>query len=240
MWESADPILGEYLPETPTKPSEIVKLMPPTAQRPIARFNLPHNGGVFTPANMGLYGYVGNDPINKVDPNGLSGFFANTPIYTAGEIYGEQNYEKIHAIEHQTELNSVPKDLEVAALGTGTAALAFFGQEELAVPLGRLTYGLSVASVGANIHAQGKFTASDALTLATATLALEAGPVAKRFTQNADIVNGIDFSAQTLDIGNGLHGLVDSKSDSSSNVLNRYNNSAHLRLAWPSVTAPNQ
>lgn len=47
VWQSVDPILGEYLKGMPT-------------------------GGVFNPVTLGLYTYVNNKPLLYVDPNGLS------------------------------------------------------------------------------------------------------------------------------------------------------------------------
>ena len=73
VWQSPDPILGDYLNGGP-------------------------NGGVMNPANLGLYGYTFNNPVNLVDPDGLApltkdmllGFFeTNNPSMSKGQL---QNY----------------------------------------------------------------------------------------------------------------------------------------------------
>jgi RHS repeat-associated protein len=54
VWQSTDPILGKYLP---------------TAEQE-ENAKLPGIGGVFKSNNLSLYGYVGLNPLNFVDPTG--------------------------------------------------------------------------------------------------------------------------------------------------------------------------
>ncbi len=61
MWQSADPILGDYLP------NRLDKLG--TDWKP--ERDLPGDGGVFSPFNLGLYTYVSANPVRYTDPNGL-------------------------------------------------------------------------------------------------------------------------------------------------------------------------
>jgi hypothetical protein len=70
VWQSADPILEKYLPDTPKKPDDIVKLQPPTMQQSLAQFNLPGMGGVFNTTNMAMYTYAGQNPSKYIDPDG--------------------------------------------------------------------------------------------------------------------------------------------------------------------------
>ena len=78
VWQSADPILGKYLPDAPKKPEDIVKLQPTTMQQPLARFNLPGMGGVFSSTNLAMYTYVGGNPLSYVDPTGRVWEFSQT------------------------------------------------------------------------------------------------------------------------------------------------------------------
>jgi RHS repeat-associated protein len=70
IWQSADPILGRYLPDAPHKEDEVVKLLSPTVEQPLARFNLPGMGGVFNAINLALYTYAAQNPVRYVDPDG--------------------------------------------------------------------------------------------------------------------------------------------------------------------------
>ncbi|CAK8717112.1 RHS and YD repeat-containing [Candidatus Electrothrix laxa] len=54
VWQSADPILGDYLPSGDKEKDK----------------KLPGMGGVFYSPNLGLYTYTGNNPINYIDPDG--------------------------------------------------------------------------------------------------------------------------------------------------------------------------
>lgn len=65
-----DPILDKYLPNTPIKPEETVKLLPPSVQQPLVRFNLRGLGGIFESKNLNLYIYSHQNPIRYSDPDG--------------------------------------------------------------------------------------------------------------------------------------------------------------------------
>ncbi len=75
VWQSADPVLNKYLPNTPTKPEDIVKLLSPTVQQSLAQFNLPGMGGIYKPQNLNLYQYSFNNPTIYTDPDGKLAFY---------------------------------------------------------------------------------------------------------------------------------------------------------------------
>lgn len=72
QWTQPDPILAAYMQGSP-------------------------NGGVFQPGNLGLYGYVGNNPVNYVDPTGLFPFQKGDYVY--GVYHRDNTY--LHALKEQ-------------------------------------------------------------------------------------------------------------------------------------------
>jgi hypothetical protein len=59
MWLSADPAMGEYVPQAPIN-DDIRK----------QNQNLPGMGGVFNYVNLHAYHYAGNNPVKYTDPDG--------------------------------------------------------------------------------------------------------------------------------------------------------------------------
>jgi hypothetical protein len=59
MWLSADPAMGEYIPQAPIN-DDIRK----------QNQNLPGMGGVFNYVNLHAYHYAGNNPVKLKDPDG--------------------------------------------------------------------------------------------------------------------------------------------------------------------------
>jgi RHS repeat-associated protein len=70
VWQSADPILDEYLPSE-EKHHEVTAGLPKSLQ-PNGEELLRGMGGVFNPVNLGLYTYAANNPVLYVDPDGKS------------------------------------------------------------------------------------------------------------------------------------------------------------------------
>jgi RHS repeat-associated protein len=64
MWLSADPAMGEYIPQAPVN-DDIRK----------QNQNLPGMGGVFNYMNLHVYHYAGNNPVKLTDPDGREEFY---------------------------------------------------------------------------------------------------------------------------------------------------------------------
>jgi RHS repeat-associated protein len=89
VWQSADPILGKYLPNAPTKPEEVVKLLSPTVQNPSAHFDLPGMGGVYHSININLFAYASINPLRVVDPDGAVNFLVGVGVTAAAPTGAE-------------------------------------------------------------------------------------------------------------------------------------------------------
>jgi len=59
-WISADPAMGEYIPQAPIN-DEVKK----------SNKNLPGMGGIYNTVNMHVYHYAGNNPVVMKDPEGM-------------------------------------------------------------------------------------------------------------------------------------------------------------------------
>ncbi len=66
-WLSADPALGEYIPQAPVSDE---------AKR--HNQNLPGMGGVFNSVNLNLYHYAANNPVKYTDPDGRTAYAMKT------------------------------------------------------------------------------------------------------------------------------------------------------------------
>jgi RHS repeat-associated protein len=72
-WLSADPAVGEYLPEAPT-----------TEEARKRNGNLPGTGGIYNYVNLHVYHYAGNNPVKYVDPDGRQ----SLPYFTSQGYFG--------------------------------------------------------------------------------------------------------------------------------------------------------
>jgi RHS repeat-associated protein len=74
MWLSADPAMGEYIPQAPIN-DEAKK----------HNQNLPGLGGVFNYVNLHVYHYAGNNPVKYTDPDGRDSGIAIDDNGAAGQ-----------------------------------------------------------------------------------------------------------------------------------------------------------
>jgi len=88
-WLSGDPALGEYLPSAPISDEARKR-----------NGSLPGMGGVFNYANLHVYHYAGNNPVNYVDPDGRL-FFIDDFIFSAiGNNVGCRNDDILSGTWH--------------------------------------------------------------------------------------------------------------------------------------------
>jgi RHS repeat-associated protein len=75
MWLSADPAMGEYIPQAPIND-----------EAKQHNKELPGMGGVFNYVNLHAYHYAGNNPIKLTDPDGRSEFYSSVERLNQVEI----------------------------------------------------------------------------------------------------------------------------------------------------------
>lgn len=85
MWQSADPILDQYLPNRVATEHQLDSGRPEK--------ELKGAGGAFTPINLAMYSYVHSRPLNAIDPAGTDtigvGVTLNAPQWLGKKIFGE-------------------------------------------------------------------------------------------------------------------------------------------------------
>jgi RHS repeat-associated protein len=67
VWQSADPVLGKYLPNN-REPVQLT--LPSHSNQWQTAFKLPGVGGVFNAQNLAVYSYAHLNPVRYLDPNG--------------------------------------------------------------------------------------------------------------------------------------------------------------------------
>ncbi|RKZ54020.1 MAG: hypothetical protein DRR16_14190 [Candidatus Parabeggiatoa sp. nov. 3] len=81
VWQSADPILGEYLPNVSD-----MRQAQKEGRRYSPEKNLAGMGGVFNTVNLDLYHYAGHNPVRYTDPDGRSVIGALIGVVVQGAI----------------------------------------------------------------------------------------------------------------------------------------------------------
>ena len=100
-WISADPAMGEYIPQAPINDD---------AKK--HNKNLPGMGGIFNTMNMHAFHYAGNNPINLTDPDGkiittIPILRQSDPRYSGMDLGGMQSYDWYNSTTGAYKLNNI-------------------------------------------------------------------------------------------------------------------------------------
>jgi RHS repeat-associated protein len=94
MWLSADPAMGEYIPQAPVN-DEAKKY----------NQNLPGMGGVFNHVNLHAYHYAGNNPVVLKDPDG--NFLINNILSVYRDAKGERWDARKYAVNYPNSMKQI-------------------------------------------------------------------------------------------------------------------------------------
>jgi RHS repeat-associated protein len=170
MWLSADPAMGEYIPQAPVND-----------EAKQHNKELPGMGGVFNYVNLHVYHYAGNNPVKLVDPDGRkSGFVTNEgAVAGAGhsgmwvELYDESGNTSGYAF---FEVNPIDKN-----------AFARHGGEPLAVWMAMLGGSSGGSSVGSSSSGAGGSSAGYTSGVIVNEVAIRVGVNEYRFNTREDM-----------------------------------------------------
>jgi len=187
-WISADPAMGEYIPQAPIN-DEAKK----------NNKNLPGMGGIYNTVNMHVYHYAGNNPVVMRDPDGKTPRSYRTLDVNASEATGK----RVECYKFTASVSTLDGASEAALsglipLGLGGLAVSginsIFGFKNITAKDG-LSKLKNIVSISSSVLSQGKRAAS------VLKMTGDLGKILSKITGPAGVISNI---ITAIDVGSEL------------------------------------